>query len=352
MVGLDTIPIINISPFLEGSLEDKQRVAKQVTAACESIGFLIIVGHGVPQSLIDQTYAVSKQFFDLPIEQKLKVVPLRLDVFCGYTPITGDTLARTLEEKSPGDLREIYEISRVDTPKEDYFHTPAASAFFSPNIWPDAPKDFQTIWVEYYRTMETLASQLMRIFAVALNLPEYFFEDKIDKHFSTLAAINYPDQPEEPLPGQLRGGAHTDFGSFTILYQDEALGGLQVLTQANQWIDVRPIPGSFVINLGDLIARWTNDRWVSTLHRVINPPRVSAPDQRHRSSGHRRQSLAFFHKPNYDALITCLAGCCSPDNPPKYAPITSGKHLSIKMMKMRTGTAATGNRLPSYGSLT
>lgn len=324
-----TIDLIRLSPYLEGSHAGKQKVAQQVAHACETIGFLVITDHGVPQQLIDSTYGAARQFFDLPSEVKQEYISPRPDIFRGYSAVASKSLSGSLGKPTPGDLREIFTINRVHIPDEDYFHNPSVGTLFYPNIWPTIPSEFRSIWTAYYQAMETLASQLMRIFALALELPETFFDDKIDKHFSNFAASNYPAQIEEPLPGQVRASAHTDFGSLTIVYQDNALGGLQAWDgKHHNWIDVAPVPGSFVVNIGDLMAQWTNDRWVSTLHRVVNPPRNQDAD-------HRRESLIFFHQPNYDALIECLPSCNSPANPAKYQPITSGEHLKSKMMKMR-----------------
>jgi len=177
--------------------------------------------------------------------------------------------------------------------------------------------------------MSEVARQLMRIFAVGLGLDVDYFEDKIDRHISMFRVLNYPDQPDEPLEGQLRAGAHSDYGSLTIVRQEQRPGGLQVMTKRNGWMDIPAIPGALVVNIGDLMAEWTNDRWVSTLHRVVNPPRDQAKDS-------RRISLVFFHQPNYDALIECLPTCRSEGEEAHHAPITSGQHLYSKFVKQTT----------------
>ena len=163
----------------------------------------------------------------------------------------------------------------------------------------------------------------MRIFALALDLPGEFFADKIDHPISALRIMNYPEQAVAPAAGQLRAGAHTDYGSLTILLQEAAPGGLQVRAPDGVWHNVPAVPGTFVVNLGDLMARWTNDRWRSTLHRVVNPPTDAGGST-------RRQSIAFFHQPNWDAEIACLPGCLAPGELPKYPPVRSGPHLMSK----------------------
>ena len=157
---------------------------------------------------------------------------------------------------------------------------------------------------------------------MALDLDGHYFDDNIDRHCSNLFATHYPEYDGAIEPGQLRLGAHTDYGSLTIVYQDEGAGGLQVHS-GGRWIDVPALPGSFVVNLGDLLARWTNDRWVSTLHRVVNPDAGS-------TGRSRRISIPFFQQPNYDALIECLRSCQGPSNPPRYPPILSGVNMIEK----------------------
>ena len=324
---IETVPVIDLTPFLEGSNVGKQRVAAEVATACESLGFLTIVGHGVPRELTDMTYDVTREFFDLPLEERMAVIQPAVDIFRGYHPIASLALSYSLDQKTPPDLKEGFVVGPIVTPDEEYFRRPEAVNFFYPNLWPKRPEGFRDTWTDYYQEMEALAATLMRIFAVALGLCEDYFDDKINKHISYLMASNYPKQPEDPLPGQLRAGAHTDYGSLTILYRDQAPGGLQILNQHNEWVDVKHVPESFVINIGDLMARWTNDRWVSTMHRVVNPPRNVALKS-------RRQSLVFFHQPNYDASINCLESCCDADNPPRYAPATTAEHLMMKALKM------------------
>jgi isopenicillin N synthase-like dioxygenase len=171
--------------------------------------------------------------------------------------------------------------------------------------------------------MEDLAARIMRLFAQALNLPEDYFAPFLDTPVSALRALNYPEQAVAPKPGQFRAGAHTDYGSLTILLPQKGSKGLQIAASDGAWIEVPPIPNAFVINIGDLMQRWTNDRWHSTLHRVANP----SPED---GGLTRRQSLAFFHQPNWFAEIACLDACLAPGEAPKYAPVLSGPYLMGK----------------------
>ena len=193
-------------------------------------------------------------------------------------------------------------------------------------MWPEQPAELRDVYTAYYQAMERLATAIMRAFALALDLRERFFADKIDRHISGIRVINYPDQPVAPPAGQLRAGAHSDYGALTILKSENVPGGLQVLNRAGDWVEVEPPQGAFVVNIGDLMMHWTNDRWTSTLHRVVNPPRDAA-------LGSRRQSIVFFFQPNYDALIECLPSCTGPDHPPRYEPVTSGEHRLRKFLR-------------------
>ena len=299
---------MDVGPFREGTAEAQKRVAEQVRLACEQIGFLTVSGHGVPAEQIEWTAAVARSFFDLPDGEKklMKLTPGG----AGYSPVQGESLAATLGKKAPADLKESLNVGT------DIDAAP----------WPAHPAELRAACIAYFEAMNHLASDLLRIFAAALNLPTDYFAGKIDRSSSFLRIINYPSQAAEPEPGQLRAGAHTDYGTLTILRSENVAGGLQVRNRAGDWLDVRVPPNAFVVNIGDLMMRWTNDRWVSTLHRVVNPP-----SELRRAS--RRQSLVFFHNPNPDAVVECLPGCCGPDNPPRYPAITAGEFIAEKSRK-------------------
>ena len=171
--------------------------------------------------------------------------------------------------------------------------------------------------------MERLAPAIMQGFALALDQPEDYFADRIDRHITNSSVIHYPPQPSTPTAGEARAGAHSDLGSLTIIYSDTDIGGIEVLTRDDGWFRVPRVPGALTVNLGDLMAEWTNDRWVSTSHRVVNPPRAQAD--------RARLSLCFFHQPNYDARIECIPSCQGPDNPPRYGATTSGAYIKRKL---------------------
>jgi isopenicillin N synthase-like dioxygenase len=304
-------------------------VPHAIDRACREIGFLIIGNHGVPQATLDAVFGAGREFFRLPAEEKLRSSAPDGRIR-GYLPPGKQALARSRGDKSPPDLLERFRMGRFGVP-DDAYHRSRAATWFVPNIWPAQRPGFAEALKTYFTAMEALAGRLMQLFALALDLPPGFFDDKIDRHISNMYINYYPAQITPPEPGQLRAGAHTDYGSLTILAPTEAPAGLQVQDKSGAWHDVAPPPGAFVVNLGDLMAQWTNDRWVSTMHRVVNPPRAAAATD--------RMAIVFFHQPNDDALIECLPSCCV-DAAPKYAAVTSGEHQASKLRRTFEATVA------------
>ena len=326
---MDTVPVIDIAPFLEGTPEGVEQVAKQIAHACEEIGFFQITGFGVAEEFIQEVYDVSRRFFDLTDELKATAAQPAPGQVRGWTAVGKEGLSYSLDAAAPGDLKEKMDMGPFDVPNEEYYNGAEAGPHFAPNVWPDALPEMRPLWERYFAEMSEVSRQVMRIFAVGLGLDIGYFEDKVDKHISMFRVLNYPDQPEPPLPGQLRAGAHSDYGSLTLLRQEQRPGSLQVRTKSGEWFDVPVVEGALVVNIGDLMAEWTNDRWVSTLHRVVNPSRDDANDS-------RRISLVFFHQPNYDAMISCLPTCLQPGEEPKHSMISSGDHLFSKFVKQTT----------------
>jgi isopenicillin N synthase-like dioxygenase len=318
----DEIAVVDISPMLSGDGPAKARLAREIDRACREIGFLLVTGHGVSAALIDDWFAVSREFFALPEAQKDACRPEADSLHQGYHGMSSAALAQGEGQATPPDLREYFMIGRPDI-DADYFQSQTAKRFYRRNVWPARPDGFRAMAEAYYAAVEQLARRLMGLFALALDLPEAYFDDKVDRHFGILSSIFYPAQKELPRPGQLRAGAHSDYGSLTILAPTDAPGGLQVLAKSGAWIDVPYVPGAFVINIGDMMARWTNDRWVSTMHRVVNPPATTAAPR-------PRQSVAFFLHPNYDTVVECLATCAGPEQAARYAPIPAGEYMLAK----------------------
>ncbi|WP_020673410.1 isopenicillin N synthase family dioxygenase [Amycolatopsis nigrescens] len=287
------VPVIDLSTA--NTEPGRAAVAAAIGHACENSGFFAVVGHGVAQELIDRMYAVTKEFFELPEEEKSKVVG---GPGTGGLRYSAGSAAKSIGLDAPPDLCEIFTSNVLGDHSAEHrakFGDDSAP-WTRANVWPDQPEEFTGTWLEYLRAMEDLGKELMRLFALALALDEHFFDDKVDEHISTIVANFYYPQLKPPLPGQLRKGPHSDWGNLTILYQDD-IGGLQVRQKGHGWRDVPFVPGSFVINIGDMMAFWTGGRWVSTVHQVLNPV------EGHTNS---RLSIPFFYLPNQDALIEPL----------------------------------------------
>lgn len=313
------IPVIDMRA---GELE----VAKEIDRVCSNVGFFQLIGHGIDPTLLDRTWATVRAFFDLPLAERLAAARPRPDYPFAYVPMSGETLSNSIADGGQPDLKETFNMGPVVRPPNGPTNSDE-EVLFAPTLWPPAMPSLRPALEAYFLAMDDLAARILRLCAIGLGLDNDFFTTRIDVGTTALRALNYPDQPTRPPPGQLRAGAHTDYGTITILRQDAAPGGLEVLDhQTSTWTAVPSLPDAFVINVGDMLAQWTNDRWRSTLHRVVNPSV---------DSGARRQSMAFFHNANFHCEVACLPTCTSPDNPPRYSPVFAGPHLLAKFR--RTG---------------
>ena len=330
---LTSFPVVDLEVWRRGSRAEQDALAKFVDETCRKIGFFVIVNHDVSEKKIKSVWRETKRYFDKPLKEK---VPLMTDDYpFGYSPLGGEDLAKGAGAKGiGGDYKEMFAVGPYDP----------MSGVPAPR-YPDDRK-FETAWHAYYQEMESLAVTLLGLFARALKLPDDWFHQFIDHHACALRALNYPPLSNREMTDDLplRASAHTDYGSLTILRSGGP--GLQVKNRSSQvWIDVPYLPTShFVINLGDLMNRWTNNRWLSTPHRVVFLPSSSSEQQqqqhgplhflrrflfRQRPNG-RRQSLAFFHNLNYDANVTAIETCLDPGEQPIWPPILAHDHLMEK----------------------
>jgi isopenicillin N synthase-like dioxygenase len=325
---MHAIPVIDLGPARRADRAERLAVARAIDAACSEIGFFTITDHGVGDAVVADLRSAAHAFFALPAAEKLKARHPVAGTNRGYHPVGGEALSTAMDQTAPPDLKEFFHVGPVDVTDDPYYTSALGRQHFQPNIWPAAPREFERAATVYYRTMSELIVFLMRLTALALERPETFFDDKVDRSIGTMRLNYYPAQAAPPRPGQLRAGAHTDYGGFTILSGEDVPGGLQVMTRAGEWIDARTEPTNFVVNIGDLLMRWTNDRWISTLHRVVNPPSADA--------SRPRLSIAFFNHPNYDVLIECVAA----PGAAKHAPVRSGDYRDIKYAKTGLAPAA------------
>ena len=304
-------PTFDLAVFESVSKSEQVAQGKELDRICQELGFLILIGHGVQHDVIENVWANVHNFFAQDYALKQAVAAPHPGYPYGYLGPNTEALAKSKGVDTPPDLKESFNGGPQEIPVD--VSDPEALKFcYVPTIWPDFPT-FKPAWQAYYQAMEDLAERIMVAFAVALELPEDHFQSYIDAPISALRALNYPATKQVPLDMQQRAGAHTDYGSLTILLPQPGSQGLQVQLPDGDWIDVPAPEDAFVINIGDLMARWTADRWVSTLHRVVAKTNQPA-----------RQSLAFFHQPNWDAEITPLDGSST------YAPVKSGPYLVEK----------------------
>ena len=311
----DTLPEIDLGAFRSAPEAERRRIAATVDDVCRSVGFLIIRNHGVPASVIDDAWRAARDFFDLPLATKLELAPAEPSSPRGYFPVRRETLTLSRGVAGPADLKEAFSCGPL-APPPDAVNDQAADFFYGPNVWPSSPAGFRAVWIAYYRAMETLSAEIMSLFAVALELPTTYFESFFDHHVSALRGLNYPEDGNEGPDRGPRAGAHTDYGSLTILKPDPDVVGLEIEIAPGKWLPAPPVADGFIVNIGDLMARWTNDRWTSTMHRVTGDGATP-----------RRQSIAFFQNPNYDAMIECLPGCDSADGKTSYPAVVAGDYL-------------------------
>ena len=326
------VPVIDIARFAHGDATARRAVVTAVKRACEQVGFLVVTGHGVPDEKIRAAFANGRGFFRRPLDEKLRIKRPGPGISRGYNGLAGQSLGLTLGREAPPDLMESLGFGPIETDNTPYWTDGFGPVHAHPNLWPEEMPQFRQAVTDYWRAMELLSARLMRIFALALDLDENFFVERSDRHVTNMRINYYPAQERPPEQGQLRAGAHSDYGAFTILKGENAPGGLQVLRRGGDWVDVPLIEDGFIINIGDLLMRWTNDNWVSTIHRVVNPP-----EEVRRSVD--RMSIAFFFVPNHDVEVRCFDSCMGAENPSRYAPITAGAHWRGKILAARAMSA-------------
>lgn len=332
MTAQNAIPTIDLSPLLGGSARARREVAERIDAACTDIGFFMVVGHGVPGDLIDKTRDRAIAFFALPAAEKMKVQRPPAKISRGYNWIGDRSVAYSMGLPAPPDIQEAFAFGPEGSAALAAQVDETCGRMYAPNIWPAQPHDFRATMLRYHAAMSALSLRVLHAMAMALGMEEDYFADKFDRPASLARVIRYPAVTEPPLPGQLRAGAHTDYGVMTFVRGDDTPGGLQVRHRHGDWIDVHIPPEAFVCNIGDLMMRWSNDRWVSTLHRVAVPPPDAAPSD--------RLSLVFFEYPNPDAVIACFPSCAGTGE--KYPPITVAEHYLGKVMKASHGRRDAG----------
>ncbi len=305
----DSLPTIDVSSFAAGAGDspERGRVAELIDGTCREIGFFLITGHGVDPEKKAAMLGKAAEFFALPIERKRAIAIEKSQAHRGYVGIS----AETLDSAAGGDLKETLDTGGEHGP--DHPEVRANVPLFGPNQFPELP-GFRETWDGYRIQAIEAAERVQRAMARALGMPDdHIVKLPGGETIYNLRLIHYPPQQAvRPKPGQLGCGAHTDYGTVTVL-ADDGVGGLQVMRRDGTWIDVSAPADAMVVNIGDLMAVWTNDRWVSNPHRVINPPDTD------------RYSMPLFVTPPFHAMISCLPTC--QDEPPRYEPQQAGPYL-------------------------
>lgn len=316
-----TIPVIDISPFENGG-PAADAMIRSVNDACEEHGFLVVAGHGIPNEVNEDMDRACRAFFGQSPEEKSRFTPANGDILRGWWEVGTMATAASLDIETPPDFMEYLgfgpELSseqRADYARRGVKHV---DSFFATNVWPDT-EGLRDAADNFYAATSALGHRLMRILAVALDLPADWFADKFELPASSLFINYYPATLAEPEPGRFRRGQHTDYGAVTVLYTDGE-SGLQVQSPDGDWVPVPVVSDTYVVNLGDLMTFWSNGRWRSSMHRVVCPTDTSTD----------RLSVPLFFNPSLDALVQCVPTCLAPGEQPA-EPIPAGEWIANKI---------------------
>jgi len=314
----ERIPVIDLAGTFAAvaGVAAWRSTAWDVHKACRETGFFYVANHGIPVELIAKQFDWARRFFDLPLERKMAIHMTKSPTFVGYEPV-GVQVTDSQDPKvkaSPPDLKEAFFIGTEIGP--DHPYAGKAIRGYGHNQWPEDMPGLRADMLTYHAAISDLSMRVVRLLALSLDLPADYFAPMFDMPNTTLRMLKYPPQPASAAFNQMGAGAHTDWGGVTLLAQDD-LGGLEVRNAAGDWIRAQPIPGTFIVNLGDLTARWTNGLYNSNLHRVMN-----------NASGRDRYSIPFFFGPRPSAIIEALPTCVSADNPAKFATCTAQEHVN------------------------
>ena len=311
----DKIPIIDVGPLRDGSKAGLAQVAEAIDYAYSQVGFGYIINHGVDQALIDGIFVASRQFHALPHVEKMKI---EINVYHrGFIPINTSTpktssIAKVTKPNQSESFMMMHELPQDDP------DVLAGAPLAGPNQWPERLPEFRPAVRAYNQAMVDLARRLVRAISVALGVGPCGLDKYFERPTTFLRMLYYPPQPPQSADDLFGSAPHTDYGFITILVQDE-VGGLQVRNVAGEWIDAPYMPGAFVMNTADILHRWSNGRFISTPHRVIN------------RSGRARYSNPFFFDPDMKAEIAALPSCVTPDQPARYEPIVYGDYLMARL---------------------
>jgi isopenicillin N synthase-like dioxygenase len=301
-----TLPVIDVS-----DLSDERalpRLAAEIGAACRDVGFFYVTNHSVPKPLMEAAFAQSRQLFALPLAEKRRIAMEVVGGNRGYSAL----MREILDHAVGPDMKEAFNVG-LDLPPDDS-EILAGKPFRALNAWPDMA-GFRDTMLAYFDACTALGLSLHRAFAADLGVKLDYFDDKFDRSTAIVRLLHYPIASAAE---QVGAGAHTDYGNITLLATDD-VGGLEVRDRSGAWIEATPMPGAFIVNIGDCLMRWTNDVYVSTPHRVFN------------RSGRERYSIAFFFDPNPEAAVVAIPSCVAAGESPRYAPVQAGDYLTYRL---------------------
>ena len=305
------IPVLDLGPYLRGESGAREALGLALRHAFEEVGFYFVVNHGVPQTLIDAAFEAARRFHDQPLDDKLA---LRMNPDnVGYMPFrTSVTRHSPLNANNQPNRVEAYFTKREPPP--GHLDQQSGRVFRGPNQWPADLPGFRETVLAYCDALDRLGRSLLPLYAIALDLPADGFDAAFTEPMYTLRMSHYPRQ-DVPADNEFGLAPHSDTSFMTILAQN-AVPGLSIRLPNGTWLDAPLVPGSFLVNGGDLLRRWTNDRFLATPHRVTN------------RSGQERYAVPFFFDADYDWKLECLPTCQAADNPSRYPPITYPEYMT------------------------
>ncbi|MGA9279120.1 isopenicillin N synthase family dioxygenase [Ilumatobacter sp.] len=322
-----SVPVIDMS--FDATEAGRTRLAHEIDEALHTVGFMAVTGHGVDADLTARMFSTMEEFFALPLEEKRRVAPTDPTSPRGFSQVGDTAQANAHDVTTAPDLVETFNAGLHPIPDTPYHRS--AAEFFTPSLWPVAPAGLPELWSAYMTTMQSLAERILASMSEALGLDRAYFAPMIDRPMSSVTVNRYPALDREPSPDQFRGGAHTDYGTITLLATD-GVPGLQLHDDAGEWVHVDPVPGAFHVNTGDMLAHWSGGHWRSTWHRVVPPPGQPPYPA--------RTSIAYFHSPNADALISPLPGLDSAAAQ-DFEPVSAGTYLRGKLDRYYAARSAT-----------
>lgn len=326
----ESLPILDLEDLTSDDIEKRKSLARELYKDCSEVGFFYVINHHIPQEITDATFEMSKKFFALPEEEKMKVYTGLApdDQYTGYHP-----MAKYVKgQRKYTDLREAFNLNYdpnydpITPPKEK------ASKTFD-NMWPESMPEMKETMMKYHSECLKLGRRMIKLVALAFGLDEDYFNDAVQAPSAGMRILRYPvqEESEEDVNG-IR--PHTDFQTLTFVNPGSA-SGLQVLNKSGNWVEAPPIPGALIVNVADCLMRITNDRFVSTIHRVVN------------TSGGERYSIPFFFGFDYDYKMVPIPSCVSNENPAKYDVLTSAEYVKwrgktakqVNIKELATGSA-------------